>query len=92
VRFTIDAKPKDVLYVGELFRTSQMKVKEFDTAYLLKQNTTFYASYYATQLGQDCPALIGVAYIAEPYLRNASYVANINNSTVQQSSNLIYPT
>lgn len=92
VRFVIDAKPKSAMYVGSLWRSSNLKVKEFDTAYLLKQNTTFLAKYLATQAGTDSPYLIGVAYIPEPYLRTSSFGSQINTTTNQNANNLIFPT
>lgn len=92
IRFTIDAKPKANIYVGDMFRSSNLKIKELDTGLLLKQNTTILGTYFPTATGTDAPQVLGVVFIPEPYLRTSNFAANINNSTVQQANNLIFPT
>jgi len=71
-RFTIDGKPKPVLFVGQHWRTTNLRVKELDFAYLFKKGTTVLAEFFPTATGAEAPYLIGVAFVKEPQLRELS--------------------
>ena len=79
VQFTIDDKAKPCLYPWWAQRQAPgytQRVKELDSAFILKKDTTFLAQLYISRaFGEsssnqsDYPMLYGVSYIKEPALR-----------------------
>lgn len=73
IQLTIDGKTKPVAVSWYNFglgtRQSALKIKEFDTAFILKEDTTILTKVYQRPTGDDIPYLLGVSYIKEPQLR-----------------------
>ena len=73
IQFTIDGKTKPVSISWYSFglgaKQSALKIKEFDTAFILKEDTTILTKVYQRPTADDIPYLLGASYIKEPQLR-----------------------
>jgi hypothetical protein len=73
IKFTIDGKEKPTLTTGWALKKSGLAVREFDSAYIWKKNTTVLAKVFISGAfgtsAADYPFLIGAAYIPEAQLR-----------------------
>jgi len=69
VELTIDAKKKTRVNTAQAFRASQMKIKELDTAIILRSPQTFLAKIFPGASVADSPYLLGAAFIKENYAR-----------------------
>jgi hypothetical protein len=76
VDFWIDGKQKPVLITGWAQKMpNSLKIKELNSAYLFKEDTTVLAKIFASNIGgtvstvSDIPYLLGVSYIKEDQLR-----------------------
>lgn len=91
LQFTIDGKQKPSQHLGWATKNSGLRVKEFDSAYIWKMNTTVLAQIFATAIYgatiTDQPYLIGAAYIAEAQVRildPASLIGTASARTVNK--------
>jgi hypothetical protein len=96
VKFTMDGKEKPVIITGFAQKKSDLKIKELDSAIILKENTTILGQvFFSAAFGSsviDYPYLIGAAYIKEPQLRVHDPYSLVGTSAVRDVNKVVLTT
>lgn len=102
VQFTIDDKQKPILqthWAQKVAPGMSQKIKELDTAFILKKDTNFLAKVFVSRaFGNtsgyqvDFPSLYGVSYIKEPALRLHDPVTGAGRVLPGSTYDVVYTT
>jgi hypothetical protein len=96
VKFTIDGKEKPIIITSFAQKKSDLKIKELDSAIILKENTTILGQvFFSAAFGSsviDYPYLIGAAYIKEPQLRVHDPADLVGTSAVRDVNKIVLTT
>lgn len=93
IKFTIDGKEKPTLTTGWQLKKSGLAVREFNSAYVWKKNTTVLGQIFVSEaFGNtvvDYPFLIGCAYVPEAQLRIQDPYALVGTSSTRAVNKII---
>lgn len=94
IKFTVDGREKPTLNTGWALKNSGLKIKEFDSAFILKENTQVLAQVFASATHgatvTDYLYLLGAAYIPEAQLRIQDPADLVGSPTARTTNEIIF--